>query len=397
MSRDTPHELDADEVELWCESHLPDIYNVGLYDSEDIADDVWDAVAECIQESVLDHVGEHPEIREQLLDAAHEWFSNYHTDILDTIATVGTVDPEILLAIQQKPQVEQHTAEWYAQRRNRLTASEFHSILTGRRGALLRSKIEPPPEGAYVSLSSLAPVAISSPDGDMMATVWGHRFEPIVRDIYEREPDGPGLGTVCDTLGRLTHATIPWLSASPDGIVLQGPMAGRLIEIKAPKTRIPGDFVPEDYYVQMQVQMEVADLDVVDFLEARFAQSHIDFLTPEQLETIAAAKWKGRIQVFGSGPRDSWVYRYSQPTSAADFHDAEWKEPAPEIGLLEDSVWWLVSWSPRTVLRNRDWWTTIGWPMAEAFWADVETGRAEYVAPPPVVVEVERVGWMGST
>jgi hypothetical protein len=372
----------------WCDEHLPELYNVGMFDSEEISDEVWEAVNELANETILEYIDdptEREETSEALLDAAREWFQGHH-DLM--VEAISTETPDELLT---RPQTSQHSADWYAQRRNRLTASEFAQILDGRRGALLRQKIDTSATG---DRPTQAPVAIAQGDGEMIATSWGHRFEPVTRDIYELEL--AGVGTVCDTLGRFTHQIHPWLSASPDGVVLKGPLAGRLVEIKSPKSRIPGDFVPSEYYVQMQIQMEVCNIDAVDFIEARFAQGPADDYDEE---AATEARWKGRIQVYGhlESP-ETWTYRYSEPVE--DLDDAVMPPPpADDLPLLEDSVWWLISWHPRTVLRNPEWWAEEGWPAAELFWSEVQSLRD--VSPPAAAsvadaTKIEHVGgWMG--
>jgi hypothetical protein len=351
----------------WCDEHLPDIYDVGMFDSEEISDQVWETVASLADDTVLNFIedpAERNEMSEQLMDAARDWFRANH-DIMIEALPVG--EPTALLA---RPQTTQHSADWYAERRNRLTASEFSLILTGSRDRLLNQKVEPIVAAADRPVQS--PVAISQDaDGDMVATSWGHRFEPMVRKIYELEL--AGVDTVCDTLGRFQHQSVPWLSASPDGVVLRGALAGRLVEIKSPKTRQPDDFVPDDYYVQMQVQMEVCDVDAVDFIEAQFDQIRTERID-EQRDIASRCNWKGRIQVFGFIEDPStWTYRYSEPVE--DLEDIVMPEPPTSLPLLEDSTWWLIGWFPRTVLRNREWWETIGWPAAQTFWAEVESLR----------------------
>jgi hypothetical protein len=228
----------------------------------------------------------------------------------------------------------------------------------------------------------------------MVATSWGHRFEPVVRDIFELEI--AGVGTVCDTLGRFTHGDVPWLSASPDGVVLSGSLAGRLVEIKSPKTRVPGTFVPDEYYVQMQIQMEVCDCPAVEFIEAQFAQRPAG---EEPADIVEAARWKGRIEVYGNfDDSTTWCYRYSRPVEdLEDITEDGWSRPEPKgLPLLEASVWWLTGWFPRTVLRNREWWTDVGWPAAELFWTQVVSGRESWQA--PTTDKIEHVGgWLGLT
>jgi hypothetical protein len=371
------------DIETWCEELLPDLYDEGMFDSEDISEEVWEGVSQAM--GFLDEIEDEDErdsLADTLTEAARDWFRVHHNLQLELISPLSADEVH---AICSRPQTAQHSADWYSQRRNRLTASEFSQILDGRRGALLRQKVAPITEGAATDRPFASPVGIAQSDGDMNATTWGHRFESIVRDIYEQELAGPG--SVNDTLGRFTHARIPWISASPDGIVTKGPLAGRLLEIKAPKTRQPGDFVPVEYYVQMQIQMEVCDLDVVDFVEAQFAQRPVASLTAEDKTAVAKASWKGRIEVRGS--LEEPVYRYTK--AVEDLEDAIFPNET-DAPLLEDTVWWLVGWYPRTVLRNKIWWQTIGWPNAELFWAEALSLRE--VTPSTNVIE-HVGGWMG--
>ena len=380
----------------WCDEHLPDIYDVGMFDSEEISDQVWETVSSLAEDTVLNFIDDSTErfnVSEELMDAARDWFRANHEIMTEA---VPIAEPTELLT---RPQTTQHSTDWYTERRNRLTASEFSLILTGSRGRLLNQKVDP--IAAAPERPTQTPVAISQEeDGDMVATSWGHRFEPMVRKIYELEL--AGVDTVCDTLGRFQHKMIPWLSASPDGVVLRGALAGRLVEIKSPKTRQPDDFVPEDYYVQMQVQMEVCDVEAVDFIEAQFAQTRTERID-EQADIISRANWKGRIQVYGflENPT-TWTYRYSEPVE--DLEDIVMPTPPADLPLLEDSTWWLTGWFPRTVLRNRDWWASIGWPAAQTFWAEVESLRefngvktlsASDVESDTVISHVKSGGWAG--
>ena len=405
-----------EELAAWCDEHLPDVYDESMYDHEEAAEEVWEALDAVFKATLLEPLEDSgldtDELQERLHDMAAVWFREHH-DL--RISALDPVPAATLTAFQTKPQVEQHTAEWYAQRRNRLTASEFSQILDGRRGALLRSKVMPSAADATPLYTNKSPVAIAQPDGEMNATSWGHRFESVTRRIYELEI--AGLDTVCDTLGRFNHHTVPWLSASPDGLVLRGPLAGRLVEIKSPKTRQPGEYVPDDYYVQMQLQMEVCDLDAVDFVEAQFAQRTMQQFTiggapvsgsPDPILTDAdamameSAPWKGRIQVWGHlEDPGTWVYRYTEPVEDLDDAAFTTSEPRGDLMLLESSVWWLTGFYPRTVLRNRAWWSAVGWPNAELFWTEVESLRSNV----SVAMEEEEAsatilhvgGWLGSS
>jgi hypothetical protein len=368
----------------WCDEYLPDIYDVGMFDEEDTHDAVWDAFESLATDTVLDLLDDPTErdiLHDQLLEAAQEWFQTHHELMLESLSA----DPPT--ALLSRPQTGQHSADWYAQRTHRLTASEFAQVLDGRRGALLRSKLSV--TDMTQSYGAMKPIALAQPDGEMSATLWGHRFESVTRAIYEQELAGPG--TVNDTLGRFQHQTVPWLSASPDGVVVSGSRAGRLVEIKSPKTRQPGEFVPSDYYAQMQIQMEVCDSEAVDFVEAQFAQRPVfhylmggwTSLPDDDMVAIQRATWKGRIQVYGfSESPDTWAYRYTAPVEDLADAASAYLSPVPDgdLPLLEESIWWLTGFFPRTVFRNPTWWEETGWPAASLFWAEVESLRADPAA-----------------
>jgi hypothetical protein len=380
-------------TEDWCDENLAEIFQPGMFDDEEISEEVWENFAVLVKDSVLSYIDdadECDEMMDRMTEAAQEWFRGYQATLIEAI------EPSTPTALLERPQTTQHSADWYNERKNRLTASEFAQILDGRRGALMRSKLAPPvpvEEGAPISM---APVGLSQSDGDMIATSWGHRFEPLTRKIYELEI--AGVDSVCDTLGRFTHPDHPWLSASPDGVVLSGPQAGRLVEIKSPKSRQPESFIPSEYYVQMQIQMEVCDVDTVDFIEAQMRQRHVGCLSDEDEAALMGAHWKGRIRVFGKAAEPAtWVYRYSEPVE--DLADADCVSTVDGLDLLEDSVWWLTGWFPRTVMRNRDWWSSVGWPAASLFWSQVVSARSDQIetiesidSPPPIARS-----WSGSS
>jgi hypothetical protein len=384
----------SDEYSPWCDTYLPDLFDPGLFDDEETTEETMDAAQQLFQETVLDllddeatTVEERETMTDDALTATTAWFKEQKATL---IATLEPLPEPLLQQIITREQVAQHSTDWYAQRRNRLTASEFSQILDGRRGALLRQKVAPASEAADSFGST---VALAQEDGEMTPFSWGHRFEPIVRAIYELEISG--VATVCDTLGRFTHRSIPYLSASPDGIVTKGALRGRLLEIKAPKSRQPGAFVPYEYYVQMQIQMEVADFEAVDFIEAKFKQRHASCLTEEEAGEIHHAAWKGRIFVIFNGSFGSLRYVYRGPVE--DLEDVM-SEEAPTLenneDIVEDSVWWLVALFPRTVLRNPIWWSTVGEPAAETFWTEVEAKRAAKVDTIELVPDSPK--WLGS-
>jgi hypothetical protein len=145
----------------------------------------------------------------------------------------------------------------------------------------------------------------------------------------------------------------------------------------------------------MQIQMEVTDLEAVDFIEAKFQQRHVGSLSPEDEVALANAAWKGRIQVVTS--KDG-VLRYIYSLPVEDLEDATLKALHEDEDLIEDTIWWLVALYPRTVLRNPEWWSSTGQPAAATFWADVEKGRDAAISSPDVIQHVpSSPKWAGRT
>ena len=74
--------------------------------------------------------------------------------------------------------------------------------------------------------------------------------------------------------GCIKHDNLSFLKASPDGINIdpKNKLYGRMLEIKNPTTRKISGVPKKEYWVQMQIQMEVWDLNECDFLETSFKE-----------------------------------------------------------------------------------------------------------------------------
>lgn len=163
----------------------------------------------------------------------------------DTVWQATVPKVRELLALPYAPQ---GSDEWHAMRKRMLTASDVATALGENRyqsaKTLFRSKTNKIPyerqfRGNY-------------------ATRWGHRYEPVARDEYERR-----TGEFVYAFSLVSHPTIPWLGGSCDGITA----TGRLIEIKCPTSREITHQVPSHYVPQVQTLLEVLDLEVCDFVQ----------------------------------------------------------------------------------------------------------------------------------
>jgi len=274
---------------------------------------------------------------------------------------------EFIKSIKEKPQTEQHTYEWHAEKINLLTASEFgYAIGTApaarknvyERKFIKAATLASQQNTGFTPSVESTPVGISNENGLLQPTTWGHRFEPIARIMasilfFDNSP-------IADNLGRIIHKEHKKLAASPDGLIESGTKAGHLVEIKCPITRLlVEDEIPYEYYCQMQIQMEVANCPAVEYVEMKFSQSQ---------ELPQQEGWAGVLAVI----EEEGVLRYEYGLHTSDNRTLleSWKPYLkPESILRERMYWFLEDKHWKTVHRNSFWWTEVGWPGYQQFWS----------------------------
>ena len=271
------------------------------------------------------------------------------------------------------PQVEQRTAEWYAETRNMLTASEIATVFkAGRtRGALVMAKVGLPVAEAADTPKARAPPRLAVSRKETTSLDWGVRYEPVVKAHLEKT-----LGCAIQDLGRIRHRTHARIAASPDGLITScssdPALIGRLVEIKCPSTRvIKDDAIPFEYWCQMQLQMEVCDRPACEFVEAKFKEAATPQIKDNPSNTILDSGW---ITLESNIETD--VNRYV-------YHDTEQQPPQDEMwASVETYQWELVRLRRVTVLRDSAWYANSQEKFAE-FWKDVENARAGTWQMPP--------------
>ena len=293
-------------------------------------------------------------------------------------------NPDSVERLPKLQQSAQKSATWHAESREMLSGHEFGPVCVGsqsERLAVLMKKCAPEITICEDNDNDSRTVFLTSEDGKLSAFKWGWRYEPVARMLYEQcisDLDGVAT-TVFDGLGRIRHATLPRLGASPDGLITAGSRLGRLLEIKCPPTREMDNKVPSHYYCQMQLQAEVCDVEAVEYLEVQFSA------LPQEKATIEILKkgfkpWIGKICVCAdnteSSPND-YRYEYSPlfPNTEEGIQNClAWN---PSGIILESSIWYIKNWFHTTVLRNKRWWDAIGYPAYMDFWKDVEMARSD--------------------
>lgn len=250
--------------------------------------------------------------------------------------------------ILQKHQVEQRTAQWYEDMKIMLTASEFSKLFDSERtrGTLVLSKVNP--------VKRDTPKAV--PTLNMYPMDWGIRFEPIVKQYLEKQWDV----TIYDC-GRLKHGEQKHLGASPDGIIttITSDKYARLVEIKCPYSRKVGLGIPFDYWVQMQIQLEVTNLYECEYVEVEIFSKTSKNLTPDftgfEISKLYLMEKEG-----------VYIYVYDDKECA--------KKLLEEYAISEVIEYAITKVHNELVQRDTIWYESTK-EKQEKFWEDVEKAR----------------------
>jgi len=149
--------------------------------------------------------------------------------------------------IEQMPVIEQRSENWYSIRNNLITASDF-ALAVGK-GKFGTSK------DFYRSKCGYD---VKEFDSNCPPLKWGIRYEEVANMFYKKI-----MGVNVTEFGLIKHPELSFIGASPDGISDMGIM----LEIKCPYRRKKNEEIPEQYYMQIQGQLEVCDLEECDYLE----------------------------------------------------------------------------------------------------------------------------------
>jgi len=178
------------------------------------------------------------------------------TDVIITDENTIISNKEQIEKIKLIPQPEQRSPEWYKMREGMLTASSIACIIDKNpyqtRAKYLAEKC------GFIEGFKGGP-----------ATEWGVKYEPVATEVYSHI-----YNTKVYEFGLVPHPVYNFIGASPDGITENGIM----IEIKVPPTRAITGIPPIYYWVQMQIQMEVCDLDLCHFTELKIEEYQDEIL-----------------------------------------------------------------------------------------------------------------------
>jgi putative phage-type endonuclease len=261
---------------------------------------------------------------------------------------------EKIQGLRDIPQPAQRTNEWYLFRSNLITASNAWKAFESQSAInqLIYEKCQP--------------LKISEPDENVKvinvvntntAMHHGQKYEPLSVMLYEDL-----YNTKIEDFGCIQHPTYKFVGASPDGINVdpESDRYGRMLEIKNPVSREITGIPKKEYWVQMQLQMEVCDLDECDFLETKFVEysDRHTFLS----DNATSEKHKGIIIQFYRKDGTPF-YAYKPLHLTTDEEILEWEdttintyEAEPyQYSYTRYIYWKLEKISCILVMRNREW------------------------------------------
>jgi len=264
---------------------------------------------------------------------------------------------------------EQRSPEWYEMRRDKLTAS---SIATAVGDDNYKTKY-----------NLIHDKLTNAPHVSNIHTTWGTKYEEIATLFYQLI-----TGTTIKEFGLVPHPDFPIFGASPDGICDHtGPMeyCARMLEIKCPtrrefwKTGNKSKHMPHHYWMQMQGQMEVCDLDECDFLQVKLEEyddfndykndvlilgdphDH-SFPNIENYDTTITGKTsenlpKGCTITYLKEGQEEYSYLYPK-LLLSDDQSLEWIDGYIKQGynIIETKWWKITRYHNQLILRDKPWW-----------------------------------------
>jgi putative phage-type endonuclease len=263
------------------------------------------------------------------------------------------------------PQPDQRTKEWYEFRNNLITASNAYKAFENEntQNQLIYEKCNIKRDIHEESSSNNIFVNVNT------TLHWGQKYEKVSVMIYEDK-----FNTIIEDFGCIQHNQYKFLGASPDGINVDKNSLryGRMLEIKNIINREIDGIPKKEYWIQMQLQMEVCNLDECDFLETKFIEyeSYFDYCNDN------VCLMKGLIMYFAKS--DNSPFYVYKPINMLD--SEKWEEENMEkysklsMTWIKNCYWKLETLSCVLVLRNKQWFLH-NVPALQNIWSIIETER----------------------
>ena len=330
-----------------------DFLELQLCDDDFEYDDLYDLVNDIVEDffEIFDH--EFPK-RSDICTSVN---------ILPNIEEVSN-KLEIIKNIYQPVQ---RTTEWYEFRHNLITASNIWKIFKSdsQINSIIYEKCKPFDPQSSDKYNWAAGGSLQ----------WGTIYETVSIQLYETL-----FLTKIAEFGCVKHPKYDCIGASPDGINVDptSDRYGRMIEVKNIVNREITGIPKEEYWIQMQIQMETCDLDECDFIETRFKEYTLetDFYEDEIVECKGIILCFTQKNEYNSKP----LYKYS-PIQLGKNIDAIriWvmdtiAEFQQDCILYKTHYWYLDEFSCVLVKRNKLWFQ-YAIPKILETWKIIETEK----------------------
>lgn len=354
-----------------------------------------ESVEELISETLTHHEFFIDENTEEEIDDIIQWakddfFKNYipPRSFPDTFVQQEKIDKQKIDAqfnyLYSQPQHEQRTDEWYEFRYKLITASNAHKIFGSQAtlNQIIFEKCQPLKKGnginyddcesigsvesvdsmtdnnvdpnvkTIVFQSNINNAQVSKPVNINSPLHWGNKYEPVSLMIYMAM-----FKTTVAEFGCIQHPKYPFLGASPDGIIddPSNPRYGRMLEIKNIVNRVINGIPKKEYWIQMQLQMEVCGLDECDFLETKF----IEYNNAETFYADEIDNMKKGVIIYFVDSNNQPIYEY-KPLNVPNTFEVvnSWGEKVIQqsTNMFVSFIYWkLETLSCVLVLRNKHW------------------------------------------
>jgi len=244
----------------------PKFHELLAYDVLDTLIEEW-SDAGLIQKLESDEISEELEVMCEFIENCIDDYFDLGVAVIRSFPTASVRNPPDIGLVAEKiarlvaaEQPEQRTTAWYEFRHGLISASSLSKCFAteAQQNSLIYEKCKP--------VSDHSGSGFTNTNSPMH---WGQRFEPVSQMIYQAM-----YNTKIQEFGCIRHRDHTFIGASPDGVNVdpESERYGRMLEIKNPVNRELTGVPKPEYWVQMQGQMEVCDLDECDFLETVFKE-----------------------------------------------------------------------------------------------------------------------------
>ena len=292
------------------------------------------------------------------------WFSQAFVKV-NELHERRSIIHQNMIELKQLKLPDQRSDEWYRIRENLLTASSLADAL-GKGHFQTRDDL-------LISKTQEQKQTVSKASRDIMQ--WGVAYEPVATMFYEYLNN---LKVI--EFGLIPHPKLSVFGASPDGICDIGSpngYEGRMLEIKCPPRRQFTHEVPKHYWMQMQGQLEVCDLDECDFLQVKLEEYNDitdyekDVLFEGGIQDGKTSEGLPKGLILEYEENDEIKYEYSPWLASVD-GVLNWRNKMiRELGVVCKEKWWKITrYECTLVRRDKEWWNSVV-PDIIQFWADV--------------------------